>query len=41
MGQAQGPALTHRSEKLIPSLERLEGAAFDTLGLLLLTMVIW
>ena len=38
---AQGPELTHTSEKLDPSLERLEGTAFETLGLLLLTMLIW
>ena len=37
----QGPELTHTSEKLDPSLERLDGTAFDTLGLLPLTMLIW
>jgi hypothetical protein len=33
-----GPALTHVSEKLVPSLERLEGCAL--IAPLVLTMVI-
>src|SRR2546422_9417821 len=38
---AQGPEFNHTSEKLDPSLERLEGSAFVTLESLTPTLLIW
>jgi hypothetical protein len=39
--KAQGPERTHTSEKLVPSFERLEGSALNTLGSLTLIMLTW